>query len=110
MISFDDFLKVDMRVGTVIDAKAHPKAKKPAYILTIDFGEEIGLKGSSAQLCDHYSPEDLIGRQIVAVINFPPIKVASFKSEVLVLAAVCAQNKTILLDLNKNVMNGTKIS
>ena len=108
LIDFDTFLKVDMRVGTIIEVKENIKARKPAYILTIDFGE-LGIKMSSAQIVENYSKEKLINQQVVAVVNFPPKLVAGVKSEVLVLAAVCDKNGTVLLQPNLSVDNGTRI-
>ncbi len=107
-IDFDTFLKVDMRVGKVIEVKENIKARKPAYILTIDFGE-LGIKTSSAQIVENYSKEKLINQQVVAVVNFPAKLVAGVKSEVLVLAAVCGTNGTVLLQPNLSVDNGTRI-
>src|SRR5690625_1891678 len=109
MLQFDDFLKVDMRVGTVVKAESFPEARKPAIKLEIDFGE-LGIKQSSAQITKHYKPEQLIGRQIVAVINFPPMRIAGYKSEVLVLGAVPNEGDVILLAPDKTIENGAKIS
>jgi len=109
MLAFDDFLKVDMRIGTVIDATDFPEARKPAIKLEIDFGP-LGIKKSSAQITKRYKPEDLIGRQIVAVVNFPPMRIAGFKSEVLVLGGVPDEDDVILLSPDTEVENGTKIS
>lgn len=109
-ISFSDFLKVDMRIGKIIEAKAFPKARKPAYKLKIDFGE-LGEKRSSAQITDLYSPEDLVGRFVVAVVNFPPRQIADFMSEVLVLgAAEEGSTEIILLKPDKELKPGAKIS
>jgi tRNA-binding protein len=108
-ITFADFLKVDMRVGTIIAAEVNLKAKKPAYILTIDFGE-LGKKISSAQITERYSKAELIGKQIIAVVNFPPKRVAGIKSEVLVLGAVPNNEGVVLLEPNLPVENGTRIS
>ena len=80
MITFDDFLKVDMRIGTVLNAKVNEKAKKPAYILEVDFGKEIGIKTTSAQITDKYSLDELIGMKVVGVVNFPPKQIADVKS------------------------------
>lgn len=107
-ISIDDFKKVDMRVGTIIDASINKGARKPAYKLKIDFGEEIGIKNSSAQITDLYEPEDLIGKQVVAVINFEPVKISQVKSEVLVLG-VDTSLGVALLNIDKNVLNGSRI-
>lgn len=107
-ITFEDFLKVDMRVGKIIDAQINEKAIKPAFVLKIDFGE-LGIKNSSAQITENYTAENLIGRQIIAVVNFPPKKVAGVKSEVLVLAAVCLTGGTVLLKPADNVEIGTRI-
>lgn len=108
MIEYDDFLKVEMRVGTIIDAEPNVKARKPAYKLTIDFGEEIGIKTSSAQITDLYTPDTLIGRQIIAVMNFKPIKVADVKSEVLVLGTD-TEKGVALLQPDISVTNGSRI-
>ena len=105
---FDTFLKVDIRVGTIIEVQENIKARKPAYILKIDFGE-LGIKTSSAQIVENYPKENLLNQQVVAVVNFPPKLVAGVKSEVLVLAAVCDTNGTVLLQPNLSVGNGTRI-
>ena len=107
-ISFDDFLKVEIATGTIVEAVLNPKAKKPAFILKIDFGE-LGFKMSSAQITENYSPENLIGKQIVAVMNFPAKRVAGVVSEVLVLAAVSAAKGTVLLEPGMSVENGVRI-
>ena len=108
MITIDDFEKVDMRVGTIIDASDNQKAKKKAYKLTIDFGSEIGIKKSSAQITDVYKAKELIGKQIIAVINFPSIKIGDIKSEVLVLG-VNTDKGVVLLSLDKKVINGERV-
>jgi tRNA-binding protein len=109
MISWNDFEKVDMRTGTVITADDFPKAKKPAYQLTIDFGEEIGIKRSSAQITVHYKKEDLLNRQVIAVVNFPPKKIADFMSECLVLGVYDENNDVVLLQPGMGVKNGSKV-
>ncbi|ADU28594.1 chaperone CsaA [Evansella cellulosilytica] len=110
MATFDDFLKLDMRVGTVLESEEFLEARVPAIKLKIDFGEEIGIKQSSAQITKRYEPEALIGRQIVAVVNFPPLRIAGFKSEVLVMGGVPEKGDVILLNVDESVPNGTKIS
>lgn len=107
-IDFADFLKVKMAVGTIISAELNPKARKPAYKLTIDFGD-LGLKTSSAQITENYTPDDLQNKQIIAVMNFRPKRIAGVKSEVLVLAAVCEKKGTVLLNPSMLVENGTRI-
>lgn len=108
-ISWADFEKIDIRLGTIIKAEEFPKAKKPAYQLTIDFGEQLGMKRSSAQITKHYSPADLEGKQIVAVVNFPPKQIANFISECLVLGVYDEQKEVILLQPQKPLLNGLKI-
>lgn len=108
MTTFDDFIKLDIRVGTIIEAKTFEKAKRPAYQLKIDFGDEIGLKNSSAQITNIYKPDDLIGKQILAVINFPPRQIANFMSEVLVLGTYSKEG-VVLITPDKKVTNGDKL-
>ena len=108
-ITFSDFLKLDIRAGQILEVDENKKAKKPAYILTIDFGE-LGTKISSAQITENYSKEELIGKQIIAVVNFAPKRIAGIKSEVLVLASVCSTYGTVLLEPNLTVKNGSRIS
>jgi tRNA-binding protein len=110
MATIEDFMKLDIRIGTVIEAEPFPEAKKPAIKLTIDFGPEVGVKRSSAQITRRYTPEMLIGRQVVAVVNFPPRRIAGFKSEVLVLGGVPEEGDVILLRPDESTRNGTKIS
>ena len=109
MISWDDFEKVDMRAGTVIEFNDFHKAQKPAYQLIIDFGAEIGIKRSSAQITVHSKKEDLLHRQVIAVINFPSKKIADFTSECLVLGVYDENNDVILLQPERLVKNGMKI-
>jgi len=108
MISWEDFEKVDIRVGKITAANVFREARKPAYQLHIDFGEEIGMKQSSAQITVHYQPEDLIGRLILAVVNFPPRKIAHFESEVLVLG-VYDELGVILIEAEQRVKPGAKL-
>lgn len=109
-ITFADFQGVDIRIGTVMDAYLNEKARNPAYVLRIDFGGEIGEKTSSAQLTQNYQPVDIIGQQVCAVMNFPAMRVAGIKSEVLVLAAVCEQNGTVLLHPSQPIDDGTHLA
>ena len=108
MVTFDDFMKLDIRVGTIIEAKVFEKAKKNAYKLKIDLGEEIGIKKSSAQITEVYKCEDLIGKQVLAVVNFPPRQIADFMSEVLVLGTYSAQG-VVLITPDEKVKNGDKL-
>ena len=108
MATFEDFMKLDIRVGTIIDAKVFEKANKPAYQLKIDFGNEIGIKKSSAQITDVYKCEDLINKQVLAVVNFPPRQIADFMSEVLVLGTYSKQG-VVLIKPDKQVENGDRL-
>ncbi|MHA3914118.1 tRNA-binding protein [Halovulum sp. GXIMD14793] len=108
-ISFDDFLKVDIRVGTVLRAEDFPEARKPAIKLWIDFGPEIGEKKTSAQITAHYTPEGLIGRQVMAVVNFPPRQIGPFMSEVLVLGVADADGGIVLLAPDQVVSPGQRM-
>ena len=108
MATFDDFMKLDIRVGTIIEAKIFEKAKKPAYQLKIDLGNEIGIKKSSAQIVDVYKCDDLIGKQVLAVVNFPPRQIADFMSEVLVLGTYSKQG-VVLIRPDEKVENGDKL-
>ena len=107
-IQWDDFEKIDMRVGTITEVSDFPKARKKAYQLTIDFGE-LGIKKSSAQVTDLYDPQQLIGRQVVAVVNFPPKQIANFFSECLVLGVYTDKKEVVLLGPERKVANGWKI-
>ena len=107
-ITWNDFEKVEMRVGTILEANDFPEARKPAYQLLIDFGNEIGIKKSSAQITKRYSREDLVGKQIIAVINFPKKQIGNFMSECLVLGSV-NQDDIVLLSPNFMVENGLRI-
>lgn len=109
MISWADFDKVDMRTGTIIEVNDFPRAKKPAYKLKIDFGDSIGIKNSSAQITVHYKKEELLHRQVVAVVNFPVKQIAGFMSECLVLGIYDENNDVVLLQPGKPVKNGMKI-
>jgi len=104
-ISFDDFMKVDIRVGTIVTAEPFPQARKPAFKLTIDFGPEIGVKKSSAQITVHYSCETLVGRKIAAVVNFPPRQIGPFMSEVLTLGFPDASGEVVLIGPSVDVPN-----
>ncbi|MDJ0994868.1 MAG: tRNA-binding protein [Dinoroseobacter sp.] len=108
-ISFDDFLKVDVRVGQIIHAEPYPEARKPAIKLRVDFGSEIGEKKSSAQITQHYTPEGLIGRRVLAVVNFPPRQIGKFMSEVLVLGVPDADGEVVLLKPDLDVPLGGRL-
>ena len=108
MVTFDDFMKLDIRVGTIIEAKVFVKAKRPAYQLKVDLGSEIGIKKSSAQITEIYKPEDLIGKQVLAVVNFPPRQIADFMSEILVLGTY-SKDGVVLITPDKEVSNGDKL-
>jgi tRNA-binding protein len=109
MPTADEFFAIDMRVGTVLEAATFPEARKPSIRLTIDFGPEIGVKRSSAQLTVHYPPPDLVGRQVIAVVNIGTRRIAGFTSEVLVLGAMPDATEVVLLALERPVANGTRI-
>ena len=109
LITWDDFEKLEIRVGQVIEVNDFPKARKPAYKLLIDFGEELGIKNSSAQITHHYTKDDLLNKQVIAVVNFPPKQIAGFISECLVLGIYDENNDVILLKPERPVKNGQKI-
>ena len=108
-ITYDDFLNVDIRVGTVTDAQPFPEARKPAIKLWIDFGAEIGTKKTSAQITAHYTPEALIGRQVMAVVNFPPRQIGPFMSEVLTLGVMDPDGEVVLITPDQTVPNGARM-
>lgn len=108
-ISWEDFEKVDVRVGNVVEAEPFPETRKPSIKLTVDFGPEIGTRKTSAQLTAHYEPEGLVGRQVVAVVNFPPKRIAGFRSEVLVLGVPDEAGEVVLLSPDHDVPPGGRM-
>lgn len=108
-ISFDDFLKVDVRVGTIVDVQEFPEARKPAYKLWVDLGADIGTRKTSAQITKYYTPEKLIGRQVAAVVNFPPKQVGKFMSEILVLGFPDPDGEVVLIGIDHEVPNGGRL-
>ena len=108
-ISIDDFLKVDIRIGTIVEAEEFPQARKPAYKLKIDFGEAIGIKKTSAQITEHYQPDKLIGRQVLAVVNFPARQIGPVRSEVLTLGFSDEKGAVVLAGIDKKVPNGGRL-
>ncbi len=109
LITYDDFMRVDIRLGTVVKAEPFPQARKPAFKLTIDFGPEIGVKKSSAQITKHYTPETLVGRQVAAVVNFPPRQIGPFMSEVLTLGFPDEAGEVVLIGPSQPTPNGGRL-
>lgn len=108
-ISFDDFLKVDVRVGTIVDAQPFPEARRPAIKLWVDFGEPLGTKKSSAQITVHYDVPELVGKQVAAVVNFPPRQIGKFMSEILVLGFPDGEGEVVLVTADQPVPNGGRL-
>ncbi|MEN0041843.1 MAG: tRNA-binding protein [Pseudomonadota bacterium] len=108
-ISFDQFMDVHIRAGTIVDAQPFPEARKPAIKMVIDFGPEVGTKKSSAQIVAHYTPDDLVGRQVMAVTNFPPRQIGPFMSEVLTLGFADANGDIVLAAIDRPVENGERL-
>ena len=109
-VAFEDFLKLDIRIGTIIDVQDFPKARKPSYKLWIDFGPAIGIKKSSAQITAHYAKADLMGRQVAAVVNFAPRQIADFMSEVLTLGFADKSGDIVLINADQPVPNGARLA
>lgn len=108
-ISWDDFSKVELKIGTVVRAEEFPEARKPAYKVWVDFGGDLGVRKSSAQITVHYKPEDLIGRQIVAVVNFPPMQIGPIKSEFLLTGFYDEDGAVVIAQPERSVPNGARL-
>ena len=108
-ISYEDFLKIDIRVGTITHAENYPEARKPAIKLWVDFGPDIGVKKTSAQITHHYNPASLVSKQVAAVLNFPPKQIGKFKSEILVVGFPDAEGEVVLIEPNRQVPNGGRL-
>lgn len=108
-LTYDEFLRVDIRVGTIVSAEVFTEARRPAYILMIDFGPEIGVKKSSAQITVHYKPEDLVGRQVAAVVNFPEKQIGPIRSQVLTLGFPDQNGAVVLINIDQRVENGARM-
>ncbi len=108
-ITFDDFLKVDIRTGVVVDAQPYPEARKPAIKLWVDFGGDLGVKKSSAQITKHYTPESVVGKRVMAVVNFPPRQIGKFMSEILVLGVPDDEGEVVLITPDKEVPKGGRL-
>jgi tRNA-binding protein len=108
-IGFDDFHKVDIRVGTIVEVQPYPEARRPAYKLLVDFGPELGRRKSSAQIVRHYRPQELVGRQVAAVVNFPPKQIGAFMSEVLVLGFPDGDGEVVLVGPDRPVPDGGRL-